>query len=167
MDNHFEDIFALMEISFPKEEYRNYENQKRLLLNEKYKTITELDDKNNLLGFILYWELKNFNFIEHFAVNPNTRGKGIGSKMLKDFIEKSKNTIILEVEIPKDEISKKRIHFYEKNGFFLNKYNYFQKPLRKNTQPQKMYLMSYPKEISKEEFENIKSEIYKYVYTQI
>ncbi len=164
MDKNFESIFNLMKISFPEDEYRTYENQKKILENEKYSVIVKKDEKENLIGFISFWKLDGFNFIEHFAVDPNTRGQGIGSKMIKDFVNKSEKPTILEVELPENEISKKRIKFYEKNGFFLNSYEYFQKPLRKNSKPQKMYLMSYPKEINNEQFLKVRKEIYENVY---
>ena len=84
--------------------------------------------------------------------------------MIKKFINKSEKTVILEVELPENEISKKRIKFYEKNGFFLNTYEYYQKPLRKNSRSEKMYLMSYPKAINEKQFLKIRNEIYENVY---
>ena len=94
------------------------------------------------------------------------RGKGLGSKMLKEFIgSKKSDTIILEVELPEDEISTRRIKFYERNGFKLNTYEYFQMPLRKHSAPIPLYLMSYPKNLSSDEFRNYKSLIYKNVYS--
>ena len=167
MKNIFEKVFKLMETSFPKEEYREYESQKKLLNNPIYEIKTKVNENGDLIAFISFWKFKDFNFIEHFAVNPDTRGQGIGSKMINEFIKSQDKPIILEVEIPTDEISEKRIHFYEKNGFFLNKYEYFQKPLRKNSAPQQLYLMSYPKILGNKDFEKIKETIYQNVYSKI
>ena len=93
------------------------------------------------------------------------RGKGIGSEMLKDFIKNSTHPIILEVELPNNEMSVRRIKFYEKLGFVLNYFKYYQMPLRNNCKPMEMYIMSYPKALILEEFESIKNSIYKTVYS--
>lgn len=67
---------------------------------------------------VTYAEFKDFIFIDYLLVNPNTRGKGIGSKVLQAF-KKTGKAIILEVEPPdtdeKDTV--KRVQFYERNGF--------------------------------------------------
>ena len=166
MQKAFDDVFKLIKLSFPEEEYRSYENQKKLLSNPNYFIFSKFDETNNLIGIICFWRLKNLTFIEHFAINPSKRGKGIGSKMLKDFISRETVLpIILEVETPKTEISLKRINFYKRTGFKLNKYKYFQMPLREYSLPIEMYLMSYPTELTLETFEKSKSVIYKEVYS--
>ena len=164
MSEIFDEVFKLMEKSFPKEEYREYKEQKQLLYKPEYSLTTKKDEDNNLLGFISSWKIDKFIFIEHFAVNPLMRGKGIGSEMLKDFIKNSNSPIILEVEIPSSEMSIRRIKFYEKLGFILNNFKYYQMPLRNNSKPIEMYIMSYPKSLTPENFENIKNLIYKLVY---
>lgn len=165
MSEIFDKIFKLMEESFPKEEYRGYQEQKKLLYRPEYSIITKKDNESNLLGFISSWEIDKFIFIEHFAVNSSMRGKGIGSEMLKDFIKNSTHSIILEVELPNNEMSIRRIKFYEKLGFVLNYFKYHQMPLRKHCKPIEMYIMSYPKALTPEDFENIKNSIYKTVYS--
>jgi ribosomal protein S18 acetylase RimI-like enzyme len=65
-----------------------------------------------------YAEFPTFIFIDYLLVNPNIRGKGLGSKALSLFKSKDK-TIILEVE-PADtdkQETTQRIRFYERNGF--------------------------------------------------
>ena len=78
--------------------------------------------------------------------------------------ENSLKSIILEIEPPVTEISIKRLKFYEKLGFKLNNYEYFQLPLRENHSPLKLNLMSYPEKLTPTEFENIKNKIYSEVY---
>lgn len=164
MEKTFEKVFKLMKQSFPKEEYRSYEAQKSLIKNPLYHLITNTDSNGNLIGFIAAWDMINFSFIEHFAIDPCLRGNGIGSKMLKSFVNKFLHPIILEVEVPYDSTSKKRVLFYERNGFLINNFEYFQVPLRKNALPIPMNLMSYPDILSKEEFQKIKTTIHTTVY---
>ncbi|MCL6454706.1 MAG: GNAT family N-acetyltransferase [Alicyclobacillus sp.] len=67
---------------------------------------------------VSYAEFPDFVFIDYLLVNPNTRGRGVGSKVLDRFKRKGK-PIILEVEPPdtEDRDTVKRIRFYERNGF--------------------------------------------------
>ena len=167
MNKNFDKIFSLMQASFPKEEFRDYEGQKKLLDNPKYSIISRFSGSEDLIGFISFWSLDGFNFIEHFAVNPSQRGQGTGSKMLKEFIKNSNKPVVLEVELPKNEIAERRIGFYERNGFLLNTFEYYQKPLRPEFSETKLYLMSYPKKLSNKEFEQVKNEIHNNVYKSV
>lgn len=166
MKSHFEEVFKLMEKSFPKDEYRTKENQKKLLKNPMYKLDVKTDESGKTIAFIASWDFPKFLFIEHLAVDPSCRGKGTGSKIMKDFINNSKKPIVLEIEIPNDEISIKRKNFYEKLGFKLNNHEYYQLPLRKGDKPMKLNLMSYPNEIPDETFEIIENIIQSYVYPE-
>ena len=166
MTDHFEEAFELMQKSFPENEYRTKENQKKLLKNPMYKLDVKTDETGKTIAFIASWEFPKFLFIEHLAVDPCCRGKGMGSKIMKEFINNSKKPIILEIEIPKDEISIKRKKFYEKLGFKLNNNQYFQLPLRKGDKPMKMNLMSYPEKISDENFGTVEAIIQNFVYPE-
>lgn len=164
MTKNFDEIFNLMKISFPENEYRTYEDQKKLLEKEEYDIVTRKNEKGELIAFLSFWSVMGLNFIEHFAVSPECRGGGIGSDMMKNFIKNTHKPIVLEIEIPCDEMSIKRLRFYEKLGFKLNEYEYYQRPLRKNDKPLKMNLMSYPEKLSEEKFESLKNYIYQKVY---
>lgn len=167
MSEIFDKVFKLMKESFPEEEYREYERQKELLNIPMYSLITKLDKNDNLLGLLSSWKIGEFNFIEHLAINPSTRGKGIGSEMLVNFIKNSTHPIILEVELPNNEMSIRRIRFYEKLGFILNDFEYYQMPLRKECKPIEMKLMSYPNSLDIHEFERVKEAIYETVYSKV
>ena len=160
----FDDVFSLMQKSFPKNEYRSYENQKKLLENKYYKIIPYFGSNSELLAFAAIWEFAFFKFVEHIAVSKKCRGMGIGSKIMRDIIEKSDADVILEIEPPIDETSKKRLHFYEKLGFKCNDFQYFQLPLNKNDKPMPLKILSYPQAINEEKFKKIQEIIYSNVY---
>lgn len=67
---------------------------------------------------IIYAEFDDFIFIDYLLVNPKTRGAGIGSKLIDSFKNRGK-TLLAEVEPAddNDKDAKKRLRFYEKNGF--------------------------------------------------
>ncbi len=165
MNNEFDQVFKLMQNSFPKSEYRTYENQKKLIQKKEYNLITKKDENNNVIAFISIWNLEDFNFVEHLAVSPACRGMGMGTKIMEEIIQASKNkNIILEIEPPCDEITDKRLRFYEKLGFKLNDYEYYQPSMQKNQKQLKLNLMSYPNPLNEDEFEKIKNCLYEKVY---
>ncbi len=161
----FDKMFSIMEKSFPLDEYRPYDEQKDLFKNEYYKVYVEKDDV--IKGFIALWEFDEFFFVEHFAVDPDFRNAGIGAKILKEIAALTDKPFCLEVEPPNEEITKRRIGFYERNGFFLNEYPYIQPPISKGKHPIPLMIMSSEKRLSEEEFLKIKTTLYKEVYKVI
>ncbi|GAA0079078.1 GNAT family N-acetyltransferase [Clostridium sp. CTA-5] len=162
--NDFDDFFKILDASFPDEERRNYNDQIKLLDEMMYKIYAYKDQEKNINAFIASWNFDKFNFIEHFAVNPNIRGNGLGTKMLNNYMKECKKTIFLEVEPPKTDIARRRINFYKRLGFYLNDYDYVQLPLQKQHKPLPLMVMTYPRKVNKDEFENYKRKVYKHVY---
>ena len=72
--------------------------------------------------------------------------------------------IVLEVELPEDELSKRRIGVYERNGFTHCEKPYMQPPYRKSGSPIPMYIMFSGADSIDGIFDTITSEIYKNVY---
>ena len=59
--------------------------------------------------------------LDYLAVFPSYRNKGYGAIILKEIRELLKDhVIIIESETPYDDLSKRRISFYTRNGFILN-----------------------------------------------
>ncbi len=152
----FDKVFGLMQKSFPESEYRPYEKQLKLLEMEEYKIYSKHSENGELIAFIALWNFPEFVFIEHLAVSPLCRGMGVGTKIMKEIIENYSKPIVLEIEPPKDEITIKRYHFYERLGFNICNYEYYQKPLRKGQNPLRLNLMSYPIKLDEQTFDTIK-----------
>ncbi len=111
-------------------------------------------DSDTPIGILFWWELSNFRFIEHFATSPTLRGKGYGDKILRGLIAQNDKPILLEVEHPTDDISRRRIGFYERIGFTLNKHPYSHPSYQQlpNTFVSLM-VMTYPRPLSTEELQ--------------
>lgn len=159
----FKEAWKIYESSFPPNERRSLELQIDLMKNKLYNFFVVLENKI-IIAIITYWDSDNFLFIEHLAVKEDIRGKSIGTKLLKEYLIRNKQTIVLEVEIPSTEIAIKRIRFYEKMGFKLNKFDYIQPPYGKDKSPASMFLMTYPKTINESEFVLIREKIHLSVY---
>ena len=78
-------------------------------------------------AYMVTGEGDHITFVYYFAVFSDYRGQGIGTKFLKEYIEKNNKTIVLEIEDPKksknDKEKEKRIrrqNFYERLGFIVD-----------------------------------------------
>lgn len=159
-DPLFKEAWKLYEASFPPDQKRTLEQQHMIMstTNHAFYAVTE----KSFIGFVETWDLQEFVFIHYIAIPKIHQGKGIGTAILKEFVKEKK--AILEVEPPLNEIKKKRITFYEKQGFHLNNYEYEQPAYSKDKNTVSLLLMSYPKTLTKEEFLQVKKTIYREVY---
>lgn len=162
---YFEQIYELLEKSFPLDEYRTQEEQKKLFDREEYRVYGLVNEGDGRLQAILAaWELEQFTFIEHFAVDPAERSRGIGERVLQEVLKQLSGPVCLEVELPENRLAERRIEFYARNGFFLNAYPYLQPPICKGRQTIPLRIMTRGRVISEEEFNKIKEELYQKVY---
>lgn len=154
----------LLTTAFPPEEHRDLLQQREYTdCNSKFHSNVILE--NGIpIGLISYWDLDNFHYIEHFAVSPDFRNGGYGKRVLEYINEHIPYPIILEVELPENEMSKRRIGFYERIGYKLINEEYYQPPYRKQDSNLPMFLMIYDKSNQKIDIEHIKRELYKHVY---
>lgn len=161
----FDQIYALMEKSFPLEEYRTYPEQKALLSRPAYKLYAARDDREgNLLGFAAVWEWEDFAFIEHIAMSPDYRNGGLGGKLLDQVVALLEKPVCLEVEPPDGGMASRRIGFYQRHGFFLNPYPYTQPAILEGRRPIPLLIMTHGQEISETDFVSIRNRLYREVY---
>lgn len=159
----FEAVYAIMESSFPESEIRTKEGQRQLLDLEAYRLFGFRED-GDIKGFIAEWAGPGHHFIEHFAVSKHSRGGGMGTKLLQYYHQQSDKPVILEVEPPEDEIRKRRIAFYERNGYHLSRFGYTQPVINEGHEGVPLRLMSRPEALTEERFLSFKDWIFRTVY---
>ena len=103
-------------------------------------------------------------YVEHFAIDPAARNGGIGAEAMKQFLVFCGTPVVLEVEMPTDEMSKRRIGFYERLGFKLDNQVYHQPPYREGGEWLEMRLMTYGDVDLEYSFEQVKNCLHKNVY---
>jgi ribosomal protein S18 acetylase RimI-like enzyme len=155
-------VAQLYEQAFPVEERRNLPAQQTLLNNGALR-LALLEKDHVFAGFIFYWQLTDFVFIEHFAVGTEQRGTGIGSRVMR-LMEQIHGKIVLEVEPPDTVDAQRRIKFYEGLGFKAYNDTYLQPPYRVGGQPLPMLLMQKGMPPEEHTFTKISTEIYLEVY---
>ncbi len=163
----FEEIYAVMQMSFPTSEIRSKGGQEELLKDNRYKIYCYKEDAA-IVGVLCVWEIEVGYFLEHFAILPHLRGRGIGSAMLKEFLAAAKQgeLIFLEAEPITDGITQRRINFYKRMGFYLNNYDYCQPAFSPTLPAVPLKIMTYGKPLNEDEFLAVKRAVYSEVYHQ-
>lgn len=116
-------------------------------------------------GMITSWHFGGFRYIEHFAICPSMRNSGLGAKALSEFMAMDSSPIVLEVELPEDELSRRRIGFYERQGMELfDCMEYVQPPYRPTGNSLPMHLMASTGFLNPANFEEVRDKLHSHVY---
>lgn len=160
----FTRLFAIIEYSFPKDERRSFDDHFAEFTKPLFRSLVWEED-GSIVGFMNYWQLNGFVYLEHFAVSKELRGRGLGSRLMEKLCEATNCPIVLEVEPPElSEAAVRRIGFYNRLGFHLNEYEYFQPPYHKDEKPVRLMIMSRPSPLSEERFAEVRSSLYRDAY---
>ena len=159
----FDRVYQILEQSFPVDERRPYEAQRALLAEPRYSILVKREGEA-ILGFFATWELDGVLFLEHFAVDPAARNGGVGSQMLTELLAHATKPVCLEVEPPADELTRRRVAFYERHGMVLNSYPYTQPAMAEGQSPVPLLIMTSGEAVSKARFEELRLLLYRYVY---
>ncbi len=116
--------------AFPEEERRKEEEQREMIDFNPFVHCVLLSDVDETpLGFITYWRFDAFTYVEHFAIAPEYRNRGIGSEILSSFLEMQHRSVVLEAEFPTaSALALRRIGFYLRNDFVQLPDAYVQPP---------------------------------------
>lgn len=152
----WEEVWRLYTVSFPEYERRRISSHTLACEDPSFHTYIAIEN-GSLLGLLFYWEYDNKYYIEHIAVSPALRGKSIGSSLMKMFVGQAVGkTVLLEIDPPEDEVSIRRLAFYERLGFCNTGFEYTHPSYSKNGQSHRLSILSYPEAISAQEFDNFK-----------
>lgn len=144
--------WQLYEAAFPPMERREESLHQRLLTHPQFHTELFLHEQQ-LVALLFWWQFQGIRFVEHLAVAALCRDQGIGQLLMNRFLTESQDLVVLEVELPTDENSRRRIGFYERLGFKLNPFAYRQLPMREGGCAVEMLLLSFPRFLDISEFE--------------
>lgn len=161
-------VEQLMLESFPLAERRTEEAQRRVTDEEECFRCLLITDGPLRVGLITLWSFPGFTYVEHLATSPKVRNKGYGKQIMEYLASYVPGLILLEVELPEDEMSRRRIGFYERCGFTLHPYEYLQPPYHAEGKPFPLRIMTKGTEdFSYEDFLKCREYLYKYVYRYI
>ncbi|MDR0422320.1 MAG: GNAT family N-acetyltransferase [Proteiniphilum sp.] len=138
-------IRKLYEESFPPAERRRWTDHLRACADGRFHPLSAWEGEE-LMGLMFFWEWDSYRYLEYLAVNPALRGQGVGSQMLK-FLHDPAYTVVLEIDPLCNELSVRRLQFYERAGYALTPHRFEHLPYRRGTTPQELLILSYPRMI--------------------
>lgn len=159
---NFSSCIKLYNSAFPADERRDVELLKKLIDNEHFE-FHYLIDENELAGFISIWQLTDFVYVEHFAVFPQLRSSGIGSRVIRKVSDSYNIPVILEIERPVTKQAERRLDFYLMNGFQVIKADYTQPAYGPDKNPVPAYLLGNTS-LNPVQVQRIVAELYSAVY---
>ncbi len=87
-----------------------------MIENSRYHIITE-NVENDIAGFAILLEMVDVVELIRIAVKKELRNRGIGDKLLKDFLKRAKEIGYSEIFLEVREKNTSAINLYLKNGF--------------------------------------------------
>ena len=153
----------LLTATFPREEYRPLHEQRNNAASNSAFHLMLACKGGQPVGFISYWELGEFCYVEHLATLPTLRGGGIGRAIVEQ-LKKIADKIVLEAEEPIDELTTRRIEFYRRAGFEVCPLPYTQPPYRKGDGSLPMRLLFHGCPANSDNFARAKEVIYRNIY---
>ncbi len=151
-DPLFAESWELYEAAFPAEERRTLACQ-RVAMAEQGNGVfhcLRLEEGGVFAGIVFYWQTPSFIYVEHLAINPTRRGKGLGHKAL-EYLASQGIPLILEIEPVEDEATERRWRFYRSAGFHRLPFFHLQPVYRHGDVPLRLELLSYPHAMGEEE----------------
>jgi len=159
----FKEAWNLYLRSFPPEERRQLRTQRKIMADAPYhfELIVDRTERANgnknggaLVGILLWWEFDDMRYLEHFATMPRVRGGGLGARTLAAFTARSAVPVVLEVELPETELSRRRVGFYRRQGFVASERPYTHPPYKRGGERVPLMLMSHPAPVTDAQFDS-------------
>lgn len=160
-DELLNQLIPLYEESFPEEERRPNTQLMKMIESKKEMHFTAIIHEGELCGLFVYWDFKDFFYLEHLAVFPAMRNRKIGEKVLAYLTEHLKGLHLLEVEPPATEMAGRRIEYYRRNGYEVLHKEYIQPSYSKDKDALNLWIMGNAhSDLLPERIEKIKKEVY-------
>lgn len=141
----------LLAVSFPSEERRDDDLQRQFMSHPDYR-LQAIMDGDEPVGVVGYFDVADFIYFENFCVAPHKRNNGYGSQALKLLTSLGK-TFILEAELPTDELTRRRIAFYKRNGMVENSYAHIQPHYRATDADLPLVVLTYGAPITQSQYD--------------
>jgi len=141
----------LLKVSFPASERRDDDVQRQVMSHPDYR-LCAIMDGDKPVGVAGYFDAPDFIYFENFCVLPDLRNGGYGSATLRLLTENLVKPFILEVELPADELTRRRIAFYKRNGMVENPYPHVQPHYRATDPDLPLLILSYKRQLTPEQY---------------
>lgn len=115
--DEFKKLWLLYNTAFLQDERRSLMEHERVHTDSRFH-FAAIRYGARTAGLLAYWELHDMLFVEHFAVDPEFRSMGIGSRVIETLQYDSDRMIVLDVDPEHVSIdARRRVRFYRRHGF--------------------------------------------------
>lgn len=165
-DTDYAFVEALWLQAFPEIERRDTAAQRQNTdTNPLFHCLLATSHEGEPVGFLTYWDFGSYCYGEHFATDMRLRNRGYGGQIIRAAIGYIARPLVLEVELPQDDLSRRRIGFYQRNGLTLwQDIPYVQPAYRVGGEALPMHLMATPdlepSRVAKEVISTIRRNVY-------
>lgn len=156
-------VEELLVSSFPVDEYRDLEALRQHVSDTEEFHLLLAADGGEPVGFVSYWDFGACCYVEHLAVHPRLRNRHYGRHIVQH-LQQSARALVLEVELPTDELTRRRIGFYQRLGFEVCRLPYVQPAYRVGGATIAMHLMLWGELPAGMDLEAVKARIFRSVY---
>ena len=139
-ERDFDSVWEIMEESFPRDERRSREAQRKIL-DVSWYHLYGYRAHGELMAFLAVWEFDTFTFVDYFAVKQSCRNGGLGAALLTQLTAQRRKPV-------------------------MNPYEYMQPAMGEDRHAIPLRIMSYPKRLLVDEFETVRDVLYCHVYRQ-
>lgn len=136
------DLLALYKDAFPEVERRDEDALTKMVKSCPNFHANVLLHEEEFVGLLNYWQLSECVYIEHLATLPHLRGQNLGGQALEALKACVQQPLLLEVEHPEDDLSRRRIGFYQRHGFDIVDKDYIQPPYRSGDSGLPLWLLT-------------------------
>lgn len=158
-------VQELLHQAFPPEERRPDSQQRAYADSNPLFTTLAILHQGAFAGLLTYWQLPGFVYIEHLATRPELRGQGLGQQVIALFTSTIQCPVVLEVEPPSNDLTSRRIGFYQRCGFRLWSHSPYMQPAYAPHLPQvPLLLMAYGQLDEDTDFTHVRQQIHSAVY---
>lgn len=147
----FDIALDILQASFPPIETRSRSEQIAVAEHPDYNLCLVLDGAKPV-GVVGYWQLPQMLYLENFCVAPEMRNGGYGSAIVCMLANLACGPFVLEAELPTDELTRRRIGFYKRNGMVENPYPHIQAHLRAGDPDLPLLVLSHKQPLSEKEY---------------
>lgn len=147
-DACFSDAWRIYDDAFPRCEKRGREQLLRALTDPLFRPWVVLC-AGSVAAIAFCWRMPDALYLEHLAVDPGRRNAKLGSRILEHLAAEGL-PLVLEIEPPEEELTRRRLEFYRRNGFVRNGYPYIHPSYRRPFEPHPLVLMSRPEPLTEE-----------------
>lgn len=143
-DPLFVDSLDIYRTSFPVHEQRRVQDFPLAFRDPDFYYEVFLNGENRVVAILVSWRREAFVYLEYFAVDASLRGQGAGQRILEELRDAFPRKVILEIDPPEDEISRRRLGFYQRHGFVPNpQFDYIHLPYTDEGTPFPLLLMTH------------------------